>query len=395
MPTETTTDRPALTELGHGSISAEHLDAIVARCFDVDRATVEEVMVEPVAYPINTVATERLDRVHGWARDAEGVRREFRIFAKQLHSAELWPMLEQLPQEVRAMFTETFPWRIEIDAFERLPDLIPDGMRLPALFEVTEVADGRVTIWMEDVQPSPTPWTTDRYVRAAHGLGRLAARRPVDSPSMLGDLELYRTPGLAVRLYAEGRLMFAAVPAATDPASWDAAFLAAIDGGRRTDLRTRLTVIGDRIPALLDRIEALPQLFPHGDACPQNLLVPADDPDILVVLDWGFNTPHPVGFDLGQLLLGHVYDDLLAVDEVRRLEPLVVTAYTEGLHAEGHPATEEQVHEGFAVPAVVRSAFTTLGFDEGPADPLVWTREHTANRVDMTEYLIELGERYD
>jgi hypothetical protein len=39
-------------------------------------------------------------------------------------------------------------------------------------------------------------------------------------------------------------------------------------------------------------------------ASPQNLLLPADDPDSVLVTDWGFGSLLPAGFDLGQLLVG-------------------------------------------------------------------------------------------
>ena len=55
---------------------------------------------------------------------------------------------------------------------------------------------------------------------------------------------------------------------------------------------------------MLDALEALPQCYQHGDASPQNLLVPKGKPDEFVVIDWGFDCPQAVGFDLGQLLIG-------------------------------------------------------------------------------------------
>ena len=55
---------------------------------------------------------------------------------------------------------------------------------------------------------------------------------------------------------------------------------------------------------MLDRLDGYVQCIPHGDASPQNLLVPADDPETFVVIDVSFRTPHALGFDLGQLLVG-------------------------------------------------------------------------------------------
>ena len=52
----------------------------------------------------------------------------------------------------------------------------------------------------------------------------------------------------------------------------------------------------------------------HGDASPQNLLVPASEPDTFVVIDWSFHGPLAVGFDLGQLLIGLAHAGRLTAD---------------------------------------------------------------------------------
>ena len=64
-----------------------------------------------------------------------------------------------------------------------------------------------------------------------------------------------------------------------------------------------MLALAERVPDLLDQLDALPQTFAHGDASPENLLIPDGNPE-RVVIDWGFGTPLPIGFDLGQLLVG-------------------------------------------------------------------------------------------
>ncbi len=65
-----------------------------------------------------------------------------------------------------------------------------------------------------------------------------------------------------------------------------------------------MVALGERLPQLLDMLDELPQTYAHGDASPQNLLLPEDEPGTIAVIDWGFGTLLPVGFDLGQLLVG-------------------------------------------------------------------------------------------
>ena len=64
-----------------------------------------------------------------------------------------------------------------------------------------------------------------------------------------------------------------------------------------------LTLAG-RLPGVLDMLDRLPQTYAHGDASPQNLLLPVREPGTVIVIDWGFGSLLPVGFDLGQLLVG-------------------------------------------------------------------------------------------
>lgn len=50
--------------------------------------------------------------------------------------------------------------------------------------------------------------------------------------------------------------------------------------------------------------DRLPQTYAHGDASPQNLLLAANEPGTVIVIDWGFGSLVPIGFDLGQLVVG-------------------------------------------------------------------------------------------
>lgn len=391
MTADTMNDDIQLERLGHGRIDNDHLAELVARSLCVHGDVfLEQVRVTPVDYPTNTIATAALDRVSGIARVGDGSTHRFSIFVKQLRSARLWPLIHVIPEEHQHNWLTSFPWRIELDAFTSpLVDLMPAGLRMARLYEIVETAEDRATLWMEDVQFDPSrSWTSSDFVRAARLLGELAGRRPASIDTCLGELEMYRTPGLALRMYAIGRVATGAIPAVLAEQPWRTAGL---DGAEYDDLRTGLRKATGAIDELLDRLDVLPQTYPHGDAGPQNLLIPVDEPDTFVVIDWGFNSPQAVGFDLGQLLIGLVNDDALSARDLPALEKQVVTAYTHGLHAVGFDASPTQVHEGFALAAVVRSMFTSLQLDEGGGAE---TSDHKANRVDLTRYLLNLYEEY-
>ena len=136
---------------------------------------------------------------------------------------------------------------------------------------------GRASGWRTS-RPTPSPWTTSDFVRAAGLLGELAGRRPLDSDCVLGARPMYRTPGLALAHVRRGPGRRAG--RSRHPADERV--------GRDPDLeRPRLTTdaasshpraTGADRSTPARRLDALPQTYAHGDASPQNLLGPGDEP---------------------------------------------------------------------------------------------------------------------
>jgi len=157
------------------------------------------------------------------------------------------------------------------------------------------------------------------------------------------------------------------------------------------DLRADLNRLAERIPALIARLKRFPQLLTHGDASPQNLLVPADRPDTFVAIDWSLGGLAAPGDDLGQLLIGHAHAGILDVAELAALRPTIVDAYATGLRAEGAPGDEATVAYGLDGGIQLRSTFTALPLDRlaGPlTDELA---AHLERRIALTRYLADLG----
>jgi hypothetical protein len=354
--------------------------------------------LETVAYEIGTISTCALLRAFGEAR-VDGVPRTWSAFVKVLQSARVWPMIQFIPEEQREKFLADFPWRLEIDAQQSpLREVLPDGLRLADLYAVDEIDDDHATLWMEDVPPSQEPWGTDRFVRAARLLGALAARRPVGTDAVFGDLRYARDPGCALRLYVEGRVHTWAGPALHDDAIWSHPAMAETledlgEADRTSGLRAVLCHAYSLVPELFSVVEALPQTHAHGDASPQNLLVHADAPDEFVAIDWGFNCPVAVGFDLGQLLVGLVHAGELEVSALGGLHDLVVPAYAEGLRAGGFEASDRAILTGHVGSTMLRSGFTALPFEafqrsdieDSPA-----LRAHLAERIRLTRFMLDL-----
>lgn len=200
-------------------------------------------------------------------------------------------------------------WRRAADA--ALDGSLTDtpGLRGPATLRVDEDDDG-ITLWQEWV---PDAATSGLFV--ARALGRFAGSDLPPRPWHARHL-------LRTRLALVERR-----------------------GGWGTIARTTVADVADHLwhrrTALLDRLDALPQVLQHGDPVPSN--VPGRVGDDAVAIDWSTLGRGPVGADLG-------YFSLSSREE---FDPLL-DSYLEGLP--GGVATREEAELG----AQVMSVFTVL-----------------------------------
>jgi hypothetical protein len=321
-----------------------------------------DVHVTPVDYHWGSPATAGLWRVD--VLDAAGAV-GYAYFVKLLRHTRLWPGLRYLPDDAsRAEFTDFFPWRAELDMHRSgIGAVLPDGMRTPALHHVKYADADHVALWWEFVPQRPGPWQSADYRRAAYLLGRLAARRRQGAPVNLMLPEVARPDpgGSALRYFAARRVLRGAVPAMRDKALWrHPVVAAAVDRTGDAGLADELLALADRLPKLLDLLDTLPQTYAHGDASPQNLLLPASEPDTVVVIDWGFGTLLPVGFDLGQLLAGLAQAGQADPEELAAIDPVIFDGYLAGLRDERYHVDPGVVRTGYLGSLTARSALCTL-----------------------------------
>jgi len=117
------------------------------------------------------------------------------------------------------------------------------------------------------------------------------------------------------------------------------------------------------------------------------------DPGTFVVIDWGFGTLLPVGFDLGQLVIGPMHAGLVDADQLDRLAQLVVSAYLDGSRGEGFDVTADEVWAGFFGGLACRSALLSLPFERLGEPPTAELVDHLAERVRLTARLLDLIDR--
>ena len=275
--------------------------------------------LEAFPYAFGSPATAGLYRLHGpgWS-----------WFGKVLQHVRHWPGLALIPPEHGEHFAATYPWRSELELWEEpYVGALPEGMRPPVLHGLVDLGDDRLAIWMEHVIEAPPEEDLARFDRAARLLGRWNAR--CSDPAIVAGNDY--PVGYALRLYAETAVPQRGLAPLDDDELWSHPWLA----GPRRAAGHPATARHASMPAMLDRLDGHVQCIPHGDASPQNLMVPADDPETFVVIDVSFRTPHALGFDLGQLLVGLTHAGLVPASMLGEIAERIVPAYVAGLEARG------------------------------------------------------------
>jgi hypothetical protein len=346
-------------------------------------AVLREWDVEPVEHVIGTGTTEGLWRVRGTVEDGRGPRpwsvvvKVARSYRHALpHTVEPW---------VREQAAADLSWRHEADVYRGgLDDVLPPGMRMPRRYRVDDLGDDRVAEWLEDVPIAPVRWDLPRFAHAARLLGRLAAR--LTRSDRLPE-SVFRVPGQILRIQALGDELFT-LPILRGDVTWAHPHVAAV--GDPT-LRADLLRLAERVPAILDAHERLPQAFVHGDASPQNLLVPAADPHGFVAIDWSLIGPAAIGYDLSQLLIGLAHAGEYDVDALPAVQDAIVPAYATGLADEDMPVSEEAVRDGLHTTLVVRSAFSALPLTHLTDPAASADASLVERRVRLTRFLVDIG----
>jgi hypothetical protein len=334
------------------ALAAEDIARVLAIAAPAD--DVAEWVVTPDAYPVLTPSTEALDRVVAVTVDG----RSLGVFVKTLHSLRHWPMIEMIPEALREAAFARFPWRVEADVYgSTLVKNLPDGLRAPRIYAIDDLGDERIRVWMEDVPGAHVTWDGTRYATAARRLGRFAGRSLLEGLSA-GAPTL--APGL--RFIFSARTAVFDIPALRSDEAWRHPLMAAL-AAADPRLRGDLLDLADEAPSIVDALGRLPHAIAHGDACPQNLLTDPLRADGFVAIDWGFTSLAPLGYDLGQLLVGRAESGDLDAADLPRICDAIVPAYIRGMLEERADPDADDLRRGFIGGLLLRSAFTALPLD--------------------------------
>lgn len=368
--------------LGRADVDDERLLAMVADQLGepVDRVEIVSVEARAVDYALPAITTAGRWWVEGQARAGEALR-PFRFFVKHVQSWARHPFFAQVPAEYRAVAVAAVPWRTEPNVYRSdLADRLPAGLAMPRSFGVYDVDGESAVVWLADVGGPRTPWTDERFGRAAHLLGRLAASPRVAPLAALDD------SGWHVGLYTNGRLRLQVLPMLREDGLWRHPLIA---GAFDRTLRERLLRAADGVDELSAELLAAPLLVGHGDACPNNLLSGPGDAD-LVLIDFGFWGPRPIGFDLGQLVVGDVQLGHRAAADLPRIEQVCLSAYLDGLRIEGCEVELDVVRRAHAVQLMLFTGLSALPFELLDAQPTPELHRVAAERAAIARFSLDL-----
>ena len=380
-------DRHDRTALGAADVTDDGLAAIAADALglDPDGVRLLDSVAEEFPYDLPAITTGGRWWVSGHLAangSADGgAPTPFRVFVKQVQSWARSPLFASVPPEVREMAAAGVPWRTEPLAYRSdLGDRLPEGLTMPRALAVVDLDEASSAIWLQEVPLVEAVWDEGRYARAARLLGRLAVSPRVAERRNVGESTFH------LRVYLEGRLAMQVLPMLRDDGIWQHPLVAgAFDGA----LRDRLLAAADRAPAYVEELSALPYATAHGDACPNNLLAGAER-DGFVLIDYGFWGPNPIGFDLGQLLVGDVQLGKRPAAELPELEDLCLREYVAGLRDEGCDVPLEVVRRAHALHLMIFTGLSTLPFEYLGSPPSPELERLARERAAIARFSLDL-----
>ncbi len=356
---------------------------MVALLLGEERVEILDLEVSLVDYDLPSITTAGRYWVSGHAATANGTK-PFRIFVKHVQCWSRSPLFAPVPPEIREMAAAGVPWRTEPLVYRsELAERLPTGLSMPTVLGVYDLDELSASIWLAEVPATNWPWDLGRYRRAAYLLGRLAGS-PAVAP--LADIGAHEWN---VRDYLEGRFRHQIVPMLHDDRLWSHPLLARCFG---PELRERMCSAAEEAPRWVAELDGAPLVTGHGDACPNNLMG-APHRDSLVLIDFGFWKPLPLGFDLGQLVLGEVQLGRRPAATLAETDAAVVPEYVQGLAAEGMVVDPAPVNRLHAIQMLIFSGLSSMPFEhlESPSSPQI--ERLASDRAALATYCLDSVDR--
>jgi hypothetical protein len=104
-----------------------------------------------------------------------------------------------------------------------------------------------------------------------------------------------------------------------------------------------------------------------------------------VAIDIAFQTPHAIGFDLAQLLVGLAHAGQLPATALPAIDAGLVPSFEAGSRKSPRPASAHDIEIGYPIALALRSGLTSLPVHElDTADPAL-----IAERCALTRFILD------
>ena len=290
----------------------------------------------------------------------------------------------------RPPFDECLPpggwcyWRREpLFYASALASKLPAAIRAPRAYHVVE-RDDEARIWMEHLAVPSSRWGLEDFRRVAHAAG-------VSAGAFLTGRTIPDEPWLArgfLRSFLADGGFWATMMDAESGEAWRSPLAESFGPTRERVLRI-WAELGD----FLSCLDALPEVFGHGDFHPRNLLLPIGG-DELVALDWAFCGPSPLATDLADLVGAAAWFCDIEMADFPAFEQAALAGYGQGLEAAGWEGDARLVRLGYATAMALRLgacmpgwAAEMLGPEQAASSELLYGRP--ADKVLATWIALE------
>jgi len=367
------------------------LTPVVRRILAVDAADIESVSSEPLAVDSLSRSTVGLHRVQGFAWDGVN-RHEWSAIAKVVAPPE---------NPVQDTPAYDFYWKREMLIYQS--DLLHDfpvGFTAPRTYGTTDLSDGRVIVWLEDIGAgyAMETWLIDDYAQAARHLGQFAGemmlRRSAPDEPWISKHMLQTITAESARLVDQAR----------QPALWDHPLLRS---AFPESPARRIAALWEDQHVIYEALEHQPRIFIHHAMERSNLILRLDDygDPQTVALDWeqaGIGAP---GEDLGGLFGSALLNFEVLASKAPEFADLMLIAYFNGMSDVGWRDDPTPIRFAFHAAAVLRNVFSSAGWPVSIAHDRTglylreterhWGRpiaEVFAHWAAVTEFLLNRGD---
>lgn len=248
-------------------------------------------------------------------------------------------------------------WKREALAYTSgLLTSLPQGLSVPRCYDVEEMGDGSLWLWMEEVHSDiAPPWPLARFRLAAYHLGLMNGQ--YHAPQSIPQYEWLSNS--MTRAWSEENAYTIDLIGQPDVWKMPPLCLSFVQ-----PVRERLLHLWDEREIFYEMLASLPRTICHHDAGHRNLFSGCHHTGVeqTLLIDWELVGYGAVGEELGNLFAPALINFEVEQEHAHKLACTLLDGYTEGLNATGWQGDVHMVRLGFAISAIFRWVFASAGW---------------------------------